>query len=257
MLVEERRQLILEEINVKNIVYVKELSKKYRVTMETIRKDLEDIILENHEIKKVYGGALKSSSNIIDENYSLRNELFSNEKDLLAQRGADLIENDDCIFLDAGTTVAKLVPFLKNKKNLKIVTVSFAVIAEFLKHFKDNENSHKIFFIGGEVQLNLLSTSGTKTTFSVGDYYFNKAFLTLDGISIEKGVTSHNCDEALVTSEVLKHSMENIFLVTSEKLNTSKFYKVCDLNSINTIITLDSKNDFVKKISKNFNIKLF
>ncbi len=257
MLMEKRRKLILEEINIKNIVYVKKLAKKYSVTTETIRKDLEDIILENRDIKKVYGGALKSSSNAIDESYTLRNELFSDEKDILAQKAATLIEDNDCIFLDAGTTVVKLIPYLKNRKNLKIVTVSFSVVIEFFKFFKTFENSHKIFFIGGEVKLNLLSTSGTKAVFSIKDYLFNKAFLTLDGLSLEKGITSHDCDEAFVTSEVLKNSIQNIFLVTNDKLNTSKFYKVCDLDSVNSIVSLNPENDFLKKISKNFNINLY
>ncbi|MGL5778909.1 DeoR family transcriptional regulator, partial [Cetobacterium sp.] len=93
MLMEERRQLILNEINIKNIVYVKDLAVRYSVTMETIRKDLEEIIFENQDIKKVYGGALKSSSSIIDESYNLRKELFSNEKTILAQKGVTLIND--------------------------------------------------------------------------------------------------------------------------------------------------------------------
>ena len=74
---------------------------------------------------------------------------------------------------------------------------------------------------------------------------------------MEKGITSHDCDEAFVTSEVLKNSTQNIFLVTNDKLNTSKFYKVCDLDSVNSIVSLNPENDFLKKISKNFNINLY
>ncbi|MGL5950819.1 MAG: DeoR family transcriptional regulator, partial [Cetobacterium sp.] len=106
MLMNQRRQHILEELNQKNIVYVKELSEKYSVTMETIRKDLEDIVTENIDIQKVYGGAIKSST--VDESYSIREELFSTEKDLLGKKATELINDGDCIFLDAGSTVTKL-----------------------------------------------------------------------------------------------------------------------------------------------------
>lgn len=257
MLMEERRQLILEEINIKNIVYVKELSKKYSVTMETIRKDLEDIIFENSDIKKVYGGALKSSSTAIDESYSLRSELFSNEKDILAKKAVSIINDGDSIFLDAGTTISKMIPYLKNKKNLKIVTVSLSVINEFTSFFNTDNNTHTILLVGGEVKLNLLSTSGTKTATDISNYFFDKAFLTLDGISLENGITSHNHDEALVTKTTLKQSLENIFLITDEKFNTSKFYKVCDLNQINSIISTTSENTFLQNLIKKFNINLY
>ena len=257
MLMEERRQLILNEINIKNIVYVKDLAVRYSVTMETIRKDLEEIIFENQDIKKVYGGALKSSSSIIDESYNLRKELFSNEKTILAQKGVTLINDGDSIFLDAGTTISKIVPYLKNKKNLKIVTVSLSVINEFITFFSSIDHTHSIFLIGGEVKLNLLSTSGIKTSLDINNYFFDKAFLTLDGLSLENGVTSHNHDEALVTRTALKHSLENIFLVTDEKFNTSKFYKVCDLNQVNYLVSVNPENSFLKNLVKNFNINLY
>ena len=257
MLMEERRQLILDEINVKNIVYVKELAKRYSVTMETIRKDLEDIINENSEIKKVYGGALKSSSSVVDENYNLRNELFFDEKNILAKKGASLIKDGDSIFLDAGTTISKIIPHLKNKKNLKIVTVSLSIINEFINFFNSINHTHSIFFIGGEVKLNLLSTSGVKTSLDISNYFFDKAFLTLDGLSLENGITSHNQEEALVTKAALNQSLENIFLITDEKFDTSKFYKVCDLKKVNNIVSLDVNHTFLKKLSKNFNINLY
>ena len=257
MLMEERRQLILNEINVKNIVYVKDLAKRYSVTMETIRKDLEDIINENSDIRKVYGGALKSSSNIVDESYNLRNELFSNEKSILAEKGANLINDGDSIFLDAGTTVSKIIPHLKSKQNLKIVTVSISVINEFINFFSGIDHTHSIFLVGGEVKPNLLSTSGVKVASDLENYFFDKAFLTLDGISLENGITSHNHDEALVTKTALKQSLENIFLITDEKFDTSKFYKVCNLNQVNSLISVNTENSFLKNLVKNFNINLY
>ncbi|MGL4672202.1 MAG: DeoR/GlpR family DNA-binding transcription regulator [Cetobacterium sp.] len=255
MLMNERRQYILEELNKTNIVYVKKLSEKYSVTMETIRKDLDDIIAETTDIKKVYGGALKSSS--VDENYSVRDELFSNEKDSLGKKAAELIKDDDCIFLDAGSTITKIIPHLKSKNNLKIVTVSLAVLIEFTKFFQNTNCTHKIFFIGGEVKLNLLSTSGTEVALSIKNYFFNKAFLTLDGISFEKGITSHNYDEAHVTAEVLKHCSKNIFMITEEKFNSIKFFKVCNLDSVHTIIADNPNNQFLKEISQNFEINIY
>ena len=257
MLMEERRQLILNEINIKNIVYVKDLAKRYSVTMETIRKDLEDIINENSDIRKVYGGALKSSSNIVDESYNLRNELFSNEKSILAEKGANLISDGDSIFLDAGTTVSKIIPHLKSKQNLKIVTVSISVINEFINFFSGIDHTHSIFLVGGEVKPNLLSTSGVKVTSDLENYFFDKAFLTLDGISLENGITSHNHNEALVTKTALKQSLENIFLITDEKFNTSKFYKVCNLNQVNSLVSVNTENSFLKNLVKNFNINLY
>lgn len=150
-----------------------------------------------------------------------------------------------------------MILYLKNKKNLKIVTISLSVINEFINFFSNINHTHSIFLIGGEVKLNLLSTSGIKISLDINNYFFDKAFLTLDGLSLENGITSHNHDEALVTRTALKHSLENIFLVTDEKFNTSKFYKVCDLNQVNYLVSVNPENSFLKNLVKNFNINLY
>lgn len=150
-----------------------------------------------------------------------------------------------------------MILYLKNKKNLKIVTISLSVINEFINFFSNINHTHSIFLIGGEVKLNLLSTSGIKISLDINNYFFDKAFLTLDGLSLENGITSHNHDEALVTRTALKHSLENIFLVADEKFNTSKFYKVCDLNQVNYLVSVNPENSFLKNLVKNFNINLY
>lgn len=127
-----------------------------------------------------------------------------------------------------------MILYLKNKKNLKIVTISLSVINEFINFFSNINHTHSIFLIGGEVKLNLLSTSGIKISLDINNYFFDKAFLTLDGLSLE-----------------------NIFLVTDEKFNTSKFYKVCDLNQVNYLVSVNPENSFLKNLVKNFNINLY
>lgn len=127
-----------------------------------------------------------------------------------------------------------MILYLKNKKNLKIVTISLSVINEFINFFSNINHTHSIFLIGGEVKLNLLSTSGIKISLDINNYFFDKAFLTLDGLSLE-----------------------NIFLVTDENFNTSKFYKVCDLNQVNYLVSVNPENSFLKNLVKNFNINLY
>ena len=65
MLASERHEKIVEILNREGSVLVKDLSKKFDVTQDSIRKDLT-ILERKGLLKKTYGGAVKVRTNIHD-----------------------------------------------------------------------------------------------------------------------------------------------------------------------------------------------
>ena len=103
---EERRTFIIRELEENHAVKILDLSKRLKVTRETIRKDLY-LLEKKGLIKKIHGGAVLETTNQ-ETDYEKRKNEFHAEKTAIAKRAASYIEEGDTIYLDYGTTTLEL-----------------------------------------------------------------------------------------------------------------------------------------------------
>lgn len=124
MFVEERHQEILRLLEENEKVKVKDLSKRFEVTEDCIRKDLASMEVKNL-LKRTYGGAVRpytlhpGHNNIV----STRKDKNIKEKQQIAKKAVELIRNGDMIFLDTSTTNIELAKEII-KRELQITVVS-------------------------------------------------------------------------------------------------------------------------------------
>ena len=125
LLMEERRDLILEELIKEGSVYVSELASKYSVTYETIRKDLT--YLENKGLLvKSHGGATLKQ-NAIEHSFQVREKENAYYKKQVAQKALELIPDNSSIIIGTGSTILELAILLSEKSGYKIFTDSLPV----------------------------------------------------------------------------------------------------------------------------------
>ena len=105
MLTEKRQKEILRFLDEKGSVTVQELTERLDASESTIRRDLA-VLHQKGALVKVFGGAVQAESriNIREEKVALRKELNKEEKIRIAAYAATLVEPDDFVYLDAGTT---------------------------------------------------------------------------------------------------------------------------------------------------------
>ena len=119
MIASQRFEKIVEMVNERGIVNVKELSQILGVTETTIRRDSEELERQG-KIIKVHGGVKSVNQKVImsnqDEKKMIERTENYDKKDKVCQKAASFIKKGDCIFLDGGTTVAPIVKYLKGKK---------------------------------------------------------------------------------------------------------------------------------------------
>ena len=99
----ERVSRILEELNKHNIVEVKQLSDDFKVSMETIRRDLESLE-KQYFLKRVHGGAIALKRNIHATNFNERKTVHIKEKQHIAKNCVALVQEGDFIAFDVSTT---------------------------------------------------------------------------------------------------------------------------------------------------------
>lgn len=232
LLAEERKQYILKKINEKGLVNASELSTRLKVSAETIRKDL-DQMEEWNQLKKVYGGAIKIHSESNSPPKSIREFDRIREKKRIGRAASKLIKDDETIIIDEGSTTLQITQFIEKKKNLTIITNSVPVLTSLLRTHSFNG---KLIFTGGEVETNHLRASGLIAESAMDGIYADKAFLSVHGVSLNKGMTSYFSEEASLSRRFLDNAKEGIVLFDHSKIDANKLYKIADFNEFSTMI---------------------
>jgi len=116
--VEQRRAEIIELIQSKGSIRVSELSKAYGISEVTVRSDLEYLESQG-QLNRVHGGAVATGKMYANMDLSERYMTNANYKKSIARIAADLIEDDDTIMMNAGTTLAYVLHAAKGKKNIR------------------------------------------------------------------------------------------------------------------------------------------
>lgn len=230
MLQEERHKQILEELENNNIVRIAQLSKNLGVTRQTIRRDLAELE-KTGLIKKVHGGAVLNKTNV-EPSYSIRNNTNIQEKEIIAKKAVEFVDEGDAIFLDIGTTTLMMAKKLKKRNKLTVIT-NFLLIALELA----NSPGIKVIMSGGELRGEELSLSGPISNKSVENIFLDKSFIGVGGLSIEGGFTDYHLDESEFRRMMIKHSKKSYALADHSKMNVTAIFKSADIHEIDVLIT--------------------
>lgn len=231
----KRREKILSSLTLKEKVFVKDLAQSFDLSEETIRRDIEALHREK-KLKKVHGGAVILPKYEVATYFEDRINLNFEEKKLIAKKAAEFIEDNDTISLEYGSTVYQILEFIKDRKNLTIVTNSVLVLNEILKLRQSNEFYCKFIFLGGELNENYMATTGILTEETLRNLKINKAFVSCDGLSLNLGLNTCYLQDAALAKLYLKNTNKSYILVDSSKINKELFYKVADLSQLENII---------------------
>ena len=116
MLTQQRHEIILELLREKGSITVTEVKDLLDTSESTVRRDITALDKEG-KLEKVFGGAveLKERVTAYEYEYSVAEKmgLKLEEKDRIAKYAAGLIQDEDFVYLDAGTTTGDILKFLK------------------------------------------------------------------------------------------------------------------------------------------------
>jgi len=242
MLARERRDEILSFVQSKGSVKTSELIKRYNVSLETIRRDL-DLLEKKTLLQRVYGGAVQTNLSRRYKDFDMRIDEYSSQKKEIAKKALPLIKNGQAIALDTGTTNLELARMLKGQFNdLTIVTNSLIIAEELIYNQEFN-----IILVGGEISTKDYSTHGIIAEKVLDFFNFDINFLTVSGISLKSGITEYNLDAVQILKKMNDCSQKTIVLADNRKFNSTSMFKVCDLSSVNLIISDSELDESIKQ----------
>ncbi|MGY3776813.1 DeoR/GlpR family DNA-binding transcription regulator [Helcococcus sueciensis] len=244
-----RQEKIMEMLSTNLEVNVLELSQLFKVTDETIRRDLNNLEKENKVIR-THGGAKLISNRKNEVPIEIRKDIFKENKDTMAKICVNYINNGDVIFLDASTTVYHILDFLPPEANVTIVSNSLAILSHASKL-----KIKKLIMLGGEYDALTNSFIGVETIEQADKIYFDKAFISCRGINFDS-ITDANIEQANLRSKVFNHASRLFLVADHTKFNITSMYKIKDLKCINHIITDKTPILKWKNHLNNLNIKV-
>ena len=235
LLREERLQDIMDILERDGKVIVEELADKFNVTTETVRRDL-DVLQKEKRLTKVHGGAVKSIYRGFEPSFVERNTKNINEKISVGKTASILVEDNDIIFIDLGTTTQQIIHFITGRKNLTVLTNSISTLNSLMKIESDNVNSWKIYFTGGTVNRDIMGTVGSLAHDIYSKIFVDKAFLGASGVSVEFGISDYNIEAISFSRRMLENSKESYILIDNSKIDLRGFYRLAELEEIDGIV---------------------
>lgn len=232
----------------KGFATTQELRKAMGVSEATIRRYLTEMASEGL-VKRVHGGAKLPEST--DVELSFRQKMFRNldEKKRIGRRAAELIHDNDNIFLETGTTVIQIVPHLRTKKNLTVVTNCLNVATEVL-----NIPGVRLIVVGGEIREKSYAFVGPLAEKSLEELFHeihvDKLFMGADGISAREGLTTPNLDEARINRKMIDLIPERIVVADHSKFGVVALSRIAPIAMVQTIITDTDDNEEIAEIRK-------
>ena len=235
MLTLERQEKIKDMLLENKTVQVAELSDLFKVSFETIRRDLK--VLEKEGCaEKTYGGAVLIEKVSHKASYQVLSHIMVETKRKLAEAAAAFIDEGDCIYIDFSTTCGQMVYTIPDVQ-INVLTSSLAVI----NALKDKEKI-SLLTTGGMWDKNNYAFMGLAAAQNLKQFHVDKAFISCRGLSIEHGLSDRTEDEASIRSIIIENANEVFLLADESKFDKDAFVKTGDLKRVTTVIT-DKKTD--------------
>ena len=212
MLTQDRHSIILKLLQEKSSVTLTELMNILHTSESTIRRDLTALDKEG-KLRKVFGGATSIDFYSSDEkDIHTKHDLQRIEKNLIAKKAAHLVEENDLVYLDAGTTTELIIDHLVEHKATYVTNGTSHAS-------KLADRGFTAFVISGQLKKSTAAIIGTYAVESLQSYNFTKGFFGTNGISLQAGFSTPDPTEACVKKTAIKHCQQAYILADSTKFD--------------------------------------
>lgn len=243
MLFKKRAELILDLLEQEQTIAIQKMVAELGVSESTIRRDLITLE-ESGKLRRIHGGATSVHDLGTEQRMAQKEKINLEAKQSVAQFAAAQIHPDSQIFVDAGTASLELVRCLPNDKNLKIVTngVDHALLAV--------KRGIEVELLGGIVNPSTHAIANITAYKQLERMNFNFAFIGMNGIHEDKGLTTTNIEEALLKELAMNQSQNSRILVDDSKVNEVYAYQVNSPSQTIVLLNEKAESKFKNELDK-------
>ncbi len=250
MSIDRRQRDIVEFIQKHKMAKVATLSKQFKVSPETIRKDLVELD-EMGMLVRVHGGA-RINSRDRESAYSERESSYLEEKERLARVALDLIQDDSAIYLDYGTTTRTIAKALVDSgRRLTIVTNALPVADLAAK-----SDSIECMVLGGILRSNGGSLYGPIGENALEYLNFDMGFFSCGGVDAEAEITNHFPLEVVLSRKAMKRCERVVVVADGSKIGAIAMHRLARFEEVNALLTTENPPPGLLTALEDSNVRL-
>lgn len=233
LLSEQRRRKILDLIEQKGQVTVRDLLERFSISAVTARSDL-DVLSSQGIVVRSHGGAVRQIDATEDYPLLLKKTLHHSEKTRIGRAAAELIQNNETVILDSGTTTAEIARHLKLRrlKSVNVITHALNVAYELM-----DATDISLIMVGGLLRPVSCSFVGPQAEAMLREFHADRLFLAVDGFDLEIGPSTPDVLEAQLNSLMMRISKEVNVVADFSKLGRRSVSRIGSLSGVHRLIT--------------------
>jgi DeoR/GlpR family transcriptional regulator of sugar metabolism len=201
----------------------------WRKSSSSVRRDLR-ALADSELVELSYGGATLPRPS----DFSFRSKAVRNvdAKRTIGRLAADLVNDNEQICVDSGTTCFELCRHLKRRRGLLVIANSARLAVEL-----GSAAEIRVLMLGGQYRPDRMDFIGPLATATIEHLRGYLAFMGADGLSMDFGVSASDIESAHLYRQVIRNARETILLVDHTKFRTPSLFKICEIADISRIVT--------------------
>jgi DeoR family transcriptional regulator, fructose operon transcriptional repressor len=212
-------------------VDVSDLARQFDVTTETIRRDLSEL-QTRQLVRRVHGGAVPVERQRHEPMVEARGALNGDEKLRIAQKAILQIPAQGSVIIDSGSTGQRFADVFPATSAVQVVTNSLTTALTLARRGVDH-----LSVLGGSVRTNTFAMVDASVVEAVRRLRADVLFISCDGFSMERGLTTPYREEALVKRAMIESSRWVVALVDHSKFGNDQMFGYAGFDDIDVVIT--------------------
>ena len=210
-------------------VDVEKLSSKFKVSPQTIRKDLNDLC-DKQLLQRIHGGAIVGSG-IENVSYEARRLLAPEAKKSIGRKASELIPDNSSLLINIGTTTEQVAHRLKEHRGLLVITNNINAV-EIMKNFLGIE----LIIAGGQVRRSDGGIVGVAAVDFINQFKVDYAVIGVSAIDEDGSLLDYDFREVRVAQAIINNARHVILVADTMKLERSAPIRIGHISEINTIV---------------------
>lgn len=235
-------------------VTVSQLAEKFGVSVDTIRRDLQELH-DDGQLIRTRGGAMSVRATAMERQIDDRLRLNTAAKDRIGALTATLVQDGSVLMLNAGTTMLSVVRHLRGHRNLTVATNNLRIPNEI-----SPDVLRDFYIFGGMVRLRGQATIGA-VTFQLPNgrdlrLQCDLAVISVGSVSPDVGYSTSSVSEAVMMGEMMDCASRVAVLADSSKFGEPLFAQIAELSRADYLVTEAAPPDDLARALKDAGVEV-
>jgi len=229
----ERLAAIMERLADDGVVDVTELVTGLGVSPATARRDLQ-LLEDQRMLSRTHGGAVARDL-LYELPLRYKAARYQGEKRRIAVEAASRVADGAVVGFTGGTTTTEVARAIVDRRRITVVTNALNIAGELAIR-----TDVRLVVTGGTARSESYELVGPVAEQALERLNLDVAFVGVDGIAVEAGLTTHHEIEAHTNRTMIERARRVVVVADSSKLGRVAFAQICSLDAVHELITDDA-----------------